>query len=240
MNRKKLTDRNKSWSFSRRVKFYIKKSVLLLFLLLIYSCQDIVGDVDISNEKVSILAPSDGYESELSTINFNWETLGFADQYQIRIARPNFENAEQIIVDTLVGSANSSNNTFVVNLDSGFYEWRIRGINNGFVTDYETRSLSVVESEMPLSEQLVDLIAPQDMLETASKEVQLEWDVLEDATLYRVMIINIEDNIVFLESTTTDNKLSVDFVSGNYRWSVRAENDTQHTAYSERLLTILE
>ena len=116
----------------------MKKLFILLLIGTIYSCDEIIEVTDISDETVSILAPTDATTITTGTINFNWNDINEANEYRIQIATPTFNNATQITVDSLITS-----NTFSQLLEIGEYQWRVKALNSNFETDYTTNSLTV-------------------------------------------------------------------------------------------------
>lgn len=118
----------------------VLKIVYLGVLLTILSCDDIIEVPDISNESVTILAPTQGVMIDTTTVNFSWEQLTDAESYQIQIATPNFEAAKQIIRDTILEET-----SFLSILNANAYEWRVRALNSGFATPYTVVPFSVIE-----------------------------------------------------------------------------------------------
>ncbi len=116
----------------------MRKLFILLLIGTIYSCDEIIEVTDISDENVSILAPTDATTITTGTINFNWNDINEANEYRIQIATPTFENATQIAVDSLVTSS-----AFSHLLEVGEYQWRVKALNSTFETDYTTNSLTV-------------------------------------------------------------------------------------------------
>ena len=191
-------------------------------------------DVDISDQTVTIIAPANNAEIPAGSINFNWEALTNATIYQLQIAYPNFEVPIQIVRDTILTTP-----LYTTTLESNDYEWRVKAINPSSETIYTTQSLSVVEETTDLADQTVEIIAPEDGFETSETMVNLSWQAIEEATLYRIIITDLSDDSVFLEQTVTTTDTTIEFVSGMYSWAVRAENDTQNTSYTEQTITIL-
>lgn len=116
----------------------MKKLVILLLIGAIYSCDEIIEVTDISEETVTILAPTDTTTVATGTINFNWNPVDEATKYQLQIATPTFENATQISVDSLITS-----NVFSQLLEIGEYQWRVKALNSNFETNFTTNSLTV-------------------------------------------------------------------------------------------------
>ncbi|MCF6297912.1 MAG: hypothetical protein L3J08_08020 [Flavobacteriaceae bacterium] len=109
-------------------------------LLLLISCDDIIFEEDISNSYVKTLAPTSGTNVKAGTISFNWEWVNDATEYQIQIASPSFNDAAQIVLDSM-----TTNTVYTVDLTANSYEWRIRAKNSAFETSYFTNAFTVIE-----------------------------------------------------------------------------------------------
>ncbi|MEM8927864.1 MAG: hypothetical protein AAGC45_06655 [Bacteroidota bacterium] len=123
----------------------VKKLLPLFFLLcLLTGCEDIFEVTDISNEQVQLLAPTNQSVVMDSIVNFNWNGVEEADAYLIQVATPDFENAIQIVLDTVV----SIDSTFVGNriskqLPDNTYQWRVQAQNSAFSTAFSTNGFTV-------------------------------------------------------------------------------------------------
>ena len=113
---------------------------LLCFVLLFISCDDIIEEVDISNTLITILAPTNNSILDTTIVTFSWNTHKDIETYRLQIATPDFENATQIVLDTLVSKTNHTQT-----LDYKDYEWRIRGENSVYQTEYTINSFIVEE-----------------------------------------------------------------------------------------------
>lgn len=119
----------------------MKKIIILSSLLcVIYSCDDIVEVENISDETVTLLAPSNNAILNITELTFSWQTLQDAEEYHLQIATPAFENALQIVKDTTLTTTN-----FSTTLDYNMYQWRVKAINSGYNTGYTTQSFSIEE-----------------------------------------------------------------------------------------------
>ncbi len=119
----------------------MKRFPIILFVFCCFlACDDIVEVDDISNKTVEALAPSNNVIVTSTTVNFAWENLEDADNYKIQIAKPSFESAQEIILDSIV-TINSHSKT----LENGDYQWRVKAINTEFETPFTTLSFSVEE-----------------------------------------------------------------------------------------------
>lgn len=98
--------------------------------------------VDITNEQLVILTPSDGNTFlTTDTINFSWETIEGADQYVIQIATPDFDNPVETIKDETITNTSFS----VSNLSANTYKFRVKAKNSGFETGYMEIGFTVNE-----------------------------------------------------------------------------------------------
>lgn len=110
----------------------------LIALFIVVACDDIIEVTDISNSSVNILAPINGVVLDTTQVNFSWEALKDAEAYQVQVATPNFENAQQIVIDSIL-----ERTSLMTNLDYKAYEWRVRGLNSGYKTGYSSQNFSV-------------------------------------------------------------------------------------------------
>jgi hypothetical protein len=112
--------------------------VLLLVVPLLTACDDIFLK-DISNKKVSVVCPVDDYTTSSSQkVLFWWDGMEGADEYELQIVTPDFQNIQQLKVEELLDTVRYS-----VTLPAGNYQWRIRGLNNSYASEFVTRSLTV-------------------------------------------------------------------------------------------------
>lgn len=113
---------------------------LLLVSFLMFSCEEIINEQNINNKNIQLLAPTNNaIIAKKTAISFHWETLTGATKYQLQIATPNFENATQIKLDTVI-----SNHRFTIDsLSIKAYEWRVRGVNSVYETAYSAHIFTV-------------------------------------------------------------------------------------------------
>lgn len=114
-----------------------KKLCCLSIVFFLLNCEAIFIE-DISEETIELLAPSDNSEITRGSIQFNWQEVAASKDYTIQIATPNFENATQILLDSII-----TDNGFIKDLDSASYQWRVRGNNSGYSTEFSTHNLNV-------------------------------------------------------------------------------------------------
>ncbi|TPV35993.1 hypothetical protein FJ651_03485 [Paucihalobacter ruber] len=112
----------------------------IIFIISISGCEDLIEEVDISNETVMVLAPVNQVVLNSGDVLFTWEAVEQANRYHLQIAVPNFENAQQILADTNVVATH-----FFKNLEPNQYQWRIRAENSTYFTNYTLLNFSIEE-----------------------------------------------------------------------------------------------
>lgn len=118
----------------------MRRLFFIVGLIATYSCEELIEVEDISEETVTILAPVDNTTLNNTTVNFSWQPLDFAESYQLQVAFPDFDNAQVIVVDTLLSI---TSHTKI--LEMGNYQWRIKATNFTYETQYTTQNLTVEE-----------------------------------------------------------------------------------------------
>lgn len=117
----------------------MKKVYLLLLLCFTLSCEAVFVE-DISNNSVVLQAPTNNSQVTSGNITFTWELLDQAEAYQIQIATPNFQNASQIVLDSIT---DVDANSISTHLDAGTYQWRVKAMNSEYETPYSTVNFTV-------------------------------------------------------------------------------------------------
>ena len=116
--------------------------VILLFCLT--ACEEILEVQDISNQQVELLAPTNGAQVNDSVVRFSWNAVVEADGYILQVARPNFENAAQFVVDTIIVIDSTFVGTrYTQQLENSGYEWRVKAYNSGFETGFSVNAFQV-------------------------------------------------------------------------------------------------
>ncbi|WP_046758582.1 fibronectin type III domain-containing protein [Kordia jejudonensis] len=111
----------------------MKKYIYIILLATVFtSCSDIIEVVDISDTNVQLVAPSDNSTLNLTTLTLSWDSVADAENYQIQIAQPDFENLLQLVADSTLTA-----NSYTVTLEAGTsYQWRVRAKNSDYTTSY--------------------------------------------------------------------------------------------------------
>ena len=220
------------------------KKVLYLLVIVcsfVFSCNDIIDEVNITNDIVTILAPSNGATLTDTNITFTWNPIDGADAYQLQIATPDFVNATSIVLDsTLTITA------YAKILSSGDYQWRVRAKNANYQTAYTTQSLTINESD-PIdisTEQLVLLAPANDTSFTIADTINFSWDTIVNADSYVFQIATpnfVSATEIIENETMTTTSFSVsNLTAQSYEWRVKAINTSSETAYTFQSFTIAE
>ncbi|MEM7185478.1 MAG: hypothetical protein AAF466_02370 [Bacteroidota bacterium] len=207
--------------------------ILLLASLFAISCEEggVLFETDITEESVTLLAPTDGAQISSNTVRFDWTELENAGTYEIQIVTPNFESPEQFLVNQLLDSI-----TFLeVPLGIDNYEWRVRGRNSSYESLFATAAFSVIPITN-FSDNTVILTTPADNAITNDEILSFQWESIIEATQYRIQIL--EEGVVTSEETTASTEISLPVPEGALSWQVRAENGIESTGYSTRDLLI--
>lgn len=209
------------------------KKYLIVTLLICISCEEIINEQDISDDIVTILAPTENANLTSNTINFSWETVEGATAYHLQIAEPNFNNATQIVLDTMISILN-----YTKELPNTNYQWRIKGKNSAYETVYTTNGFNISTSD-DFSGNTVVLQNPEDGLITNQTTQSLNWEAIEDATDYRIQIWQPDlSGTLITDLTSETNQKNITFNEGGFTWQVRAQNETANTAYSLRSILV--
>lgn len=209
--------------------------LLLILFVVAVGCSDFIEE-DIEDDKVTLIGPANGIDTESQSLTFIWDHLDGAREYRLQIARPDFEGMVSLELDTLI-----SKNSFLFTLYPGSFEWRVRAENAGYVTTYTSSKLVISEAQK-ISEQKIILVAPQANLMTKEKQLNFQWNKIGIADDYTFEIYKNAWNgeVVIDPITTLDTNLELDLLEGKYAWGVKA-NDTikkQSTPYANRILFV--
>ncbi len=212
----------------------MKKLLFSSLVLSIFIACEAIFIEDISNEEVTIIAPTDGSVLDKGTINFNWNSLENVDEYRLQIAKPSFTSATQVVLDSLVTST-----TFGSDLASGEYQWRISGVNSEFETNYTTASF-IVKAE-DISAGIVTITAPVENSEVGVGTVEFTWNELNDADEYQLQIAtpDFDSATDFVVDTRVETAFfNTGLAEGTYQWRIKALNSGFETRYTTTNFTV--
>lgn len=209
----------------------MKRHFLLIFIsvtLLTLGCEDFFEE-DLSSKSVSLIAPSDGVVSDISTQTFWWEEMDGALEYELQVVSVRFDSISQLIVDTTV-----TETQFQQTLYPGKFQWRVRALNGSSESPYTTFSLTV-DSTSTLTNETIILSLPSSSGYSNNLTQEFSWQSLSFATLYRLQIS--DDSFLsganVLDTTLSSESVSVTFGDDiRYYWRVRGETETSVSSYS--------
>lgn len=209
------------------------KSILFFFSLIVLftSCDAILFEEDISNEKIVLVAPSDQSEFFTTGISFYWEKVPEAISYQIQIAKPNFTNPTQLVLDTVIKTT-----SFIKQLPLASYEWRVKALNNSYSTGYVTRKFNVL-SDRDFASNTVVLNSPANNLITKTALQKMSWEPIIGAKMYEVQILD-ANSIIINDGIVSNTAYDYSYPEGNFSWRVRAINGDKNTLYSSRSISV--
>lgn len=212
-------------------KFLLYILPLIGCLFLFNSCEEILFEMDISKNEVLLVAPANNAQFFSTGVTFTWENVEEATRYQLQIAKSNFENPIQIVLDTIL-----TNTSYTKQLPIGNYEWRVRAVNSAYTTKYSSRSVSVVNNDN-FQDNTIVLNTPINNFTTKTPQQSLTWAPIIGAVNYQVQISDGNNTIVSDQRTSATN-LNYSFAEGYYFWRVRATNSTQQTLYSSSSILV--
>jgi|WetSurMetagenome_2_1015567.scaffolds.fasta_scaffold202426_1 hypothetical protein len=216
----------------RRMKIQYVLLVLTAIVVMV-ACDDFF-EVDISNKKITLIVPADGIETELVTQTFTWDELDGASSYHLMVVTPDFAAAESLILDTIVTTT-----YFEKTLVPGSYEWRVRGENNAYKTDWSSAKF-VIYSSGDLTRQTVLLSSPAENYFTNKTTVTVKWNTLYNADSYEVRAYKDEweGTLLFDPVKTTVGSAELTLSENEIWWGVKAINDSSESQFTTRRLII--
>lgn len=208
------------------------KYIVLTFLgLFVFSCDEIVMEEDFEGTQLVVLAPVDNANFNATSVTFTWQPLEGATSYVLQIAKPDFANATEIILNTEIEET-----TFTQQLNIGAYQWRIKAKNSAYETAFITRNLNVVSND-DFSSNVVVLSSPNNDLTTNIAYQNLTWNGVIGASGYQLQIVDASNTIVVDQMVTSTN-YNHTFSEGEFTWKVRATNGSDYTLYSSRTILV--
>ena len=112
-------------------------TLFFLFLLFFLSCEDII-ERDITGDEVVLKTPSAGYATSIQEQIFWWDEIVGATHYELMIVSPDILAPDILLLDTVI-----IKNQFTWELDTGRYEWCVKGLNSSYETENSCRLLEI-------------------------------------------------------------------------------------------------
>lgn len=220
--------------YSKILKKYSKYILInSLMILSVYACSEIEA-VDISNEELSSIMPTENSILTTNTVNFKWSVVEEASQYQIQIVKPNFTTPIEFTIDSLVTSTDMS-----FTLSPSNYQWKVRAVNNISETSFTEPISFEVDEVIELTDQTITLNSPENEAYFNAIQNNFSWGLLSAADSYLFQLIkgNEFSNDILEQNTTTNNYYSPstqNLLEGVYTWKVKAINTFSETSFTFR------
>jgi hypothetical protein len=198
----------------------------ILFSLFTVSCKSVIEE-DIEGKKVSINAPTSAQLEEY-TQTFWWNAMDGVLNYEVQLVKGSFDHVQQLVFDSLV-----TGTKLAYTLAPGDYEWRIRGVNGSYKSDYNGSKFTVLVSE--LNKQFVLLSSPSNGGYAINSPVVFSWAALFGAETYQIQV---DENNTFTTGMTLNTftpATSYVFSTPSetlYYWRVRACTTTDTSMWS--------
>lgn len=209
-------------------------TLLLVIATTFFACDDFIEE-DIENEVINLLAPKNNLLTIQPTHTFWWDFINGAEVYNMQMVEGSFTSVTYLVLDTTI-----KNNKFDMTLYPGSFQWRVRGENNGGVTDYTTFSFRI-DSSQDISSIPIQLNMPINNEKTNIDSVNFSWGSLMSADVYFIEIENITTGAIVLSPTQTLlPNFSKRLDEGTYTWGVSGRNQLTgtSTALATRTLTV--
>lgn len=205
------------------------------FMFLYFACTKDVIVKDITGKTIAVNSPANNLTTTTNQITFWWEELEGAEKYNLQIVKPSFIALTKLVIDT-----NLFTNKVNVILTPGSYQWRIKAINGGGTTEYQTYSFKV-DTTSSLSGQLISTNFPSNNFMTNKNKVSFSWNALNSALQYQIIISSANGGVV-KDTLTPLSTYSFSFpqLSTTYTWKVRGLNNTSISLYTSPLSILFD
>lgn len=219
------------------LKKSIKIGVVISFALItLLGCKD-VFEKDISDDRVSLITPSDSATAKVLQQNFRWEEVNEAVFYELQIVSPSFNNPTYFELDTTI-TKTMFLHTLLPSLQ---YQWRVKAINGTSATPYSTRTL-FTDTTNSLTNYQVQLLSPSQNLTTNNTNMVFTWQAVPNANDYNVELrYNNQQNAVVNDLRLRTDSLQITLTNlpeGDFLWYVQGHNDFSVTSYASRNIII--
>ena len=203
----------------------IQRLLVLISILTVFSCKSIIEE-DITGKQVSINSPTASSMLESYNQTFWWNPMDGITKYEVLLVTKSFTDIQKLIFDTLV-----TGTKFKYTLSPGEYEWRIRGVNGNYKSDYSGSKFTILVSD--IKKQYVTLSSPVNTNSTNTNPLVLSWLSLYGADGYRIQIDKTNSFTTAMVVNTTTPGTSYTLASPQettYYWRVKAFNSASDSS----------
>ncbi len=167
-----------SMPMKKKVNHYIRIGFMLCIICIV-SCKSVLEE-DIEGQKVSINAPNAPFLNEY-TQTFWWNAMDGVTQYEVQLVRGSFDHIQNLVLDSITTGTKLS-----YTLIPGDYEWRIRGINGGYKSEYNGSKFTMLVSD--IKNQYVLLTSPANTGYSNASPLMLTWATMYGADRYQIQV----------------------------------------------------
>ncbi|PQJ15320.1 hypothetical protein [Aureicoccus marinus] len=225
----------------------MKRPISALLVLTLLSCSEIIGIEDISDETVLLQSPVEGAEVTDSITSLSWSKIDQVNTYLVQLSKPNFTASSKVLLDSLVTLDSTNTQGFIeIPLDSSAYEWRVKGMNDGYETAYSSARFAVSyvgvsDSTPDISQSTLELLAPQSDAVVSTTTLEFNWNAVANATSYQLQVATpsfdnasqiVLDQIIEVSDEGDPTKVAAELSDASYEWRIRAFNSSSEV-YSE-------
>lgn len=208
--------------------------ISLLCILLFSSSCGVFFDQKIKATQMNLINPKDSTVWEQNFIEFLWEPVERARDYNFLIVSPDFGQIQRVVYDT------SSQDSYMrLTFEPGNYECRYFASNAASETPYQYIQFSV-DTPSSLSQVIVNLTLPVSNFTTNQTQLSFSWQAEALASAYDFQLFDGTGpggTIVF-DTSLNGTTLSRNLTEGNWYWQVRATNGIERSSFTGRQLTI--
>lgn len=210
----------------------LSRNLLVAVVFIFWACDDVLEE-DISDDVISIIAPSDGLAIEGNVVQLRWAALEGANDYRVQIS----VEKQFIVLDSLVAG-----NLFNYQINPGEYTWRVRGENFAYITPYTFESTFSVVASLNLTDQLITLESPENNKYLNNGNVSFSWQPINTADSYEFEILEVDgstETSIFKEEGLVDASITIPSGTvtkdSEYIWQVKASNVNSSTNFYQRI-----
>lgn len=205
------------------------------------SCEA-VFERDISEDTLNLIIPVNNDTSETNNVQFKWDELKGASYYNLQIVKPSFSAIDEFILDS-----NITGGEFYFALDPGSYQFQIRAENSAYQSLWTGPYTLVVDSVSDLTNQVVPLLAPADLLYSNDANFTFSWQPVYSAETYEFQLRAGSDfsssgtilhDAAGIYGTSYSPPAGLFSSEGAYAWGVKALNQTSASDFSDHTIYI--
>lgn len=220
----------------------IKINIVLVILIMV-GCNE-VFEKNISNKSISLIIPYNGDTIFTNLVHFKWNEMIGAKNYNLQIVKPKFTDINEFTLDSIINGTECH-----ISLNPGSYQFRIRGENSAYESNYADTFSIYIDSVNDLTNQTVNLTFPVNEYYTNNTILNnFSWQGLFSASFYKFQIrfgtnfnsggLIYEEASIYLNNYAFTQSSGIVLEEGNYVWGVKAINETSSSSFATNLLYI--